>query len=309
MSRLVVAIPTLTLVLAAALTLVVACEGDGASGGGAADTSHASDVSLAGDGTPLADTGTSDTAAPLGDAVGDAVGDAAAPEDVPSPPADVPAPPEDVPGPPEDAPAPPADVPAPPADVPADVPPAEDVPLPPAETLTVACTVRYVLDESQATDMVYMALHFGDLVQQWGIEGTVRGVDLTAFPEKMYYGAHPPDGDLLSLIQVSMLAGLVPAYSVRVDFFPDTAVVTGSEWGVGVDEGDAQAVVVRHDGTSSLCLFAMGIEGALTVISASGVDATEGGAFRVTGSMQMADPAGVEGACELFAASGIPCCE
>ena len=60
-------------------------------------------------------------------------------------------------------------------------------------TLTVDCSVPFVLDASRRDDYAYMVQHFGDLIQEWGITGSVDGHDITAFPEKMYFGMHPPD--------------------------------------------------------------------------------------------------------------------
>lgn len=226
------------------------------------------------------------------------------------------------------------DVPAtdvPPADAPADTPaadlppadegpadaPANDVPAPDAGTdegpaptpvgrLTVNCDVPGVLDASKAGDMLYMTSHFGDLVQQWGITGTVAGVDLTAFPEKMYYGTHPVDEAYLTLTQASMTDGLQPVYSVRIDFVPDSAVTAGSAWGVGLEDGQAVATVVKHNGTSSLCVLAMGLGGTLTFAKAAGVTQVEGGSFAVSGAFDVVDPHDVAGVCESLGAGG--CC-
>jgi len=177
----------------------------------------------------------------------------------------------------------------------------------PIGTLTVNCAVPYVLDASKATDMMYMVKHFGDMVQQYGITGTVGGVDLTTYPEKMYYGTHPPagQGSYVSLMQASMTDALAPVYSVRVDFDPDTAVKTGSVWGLGLDAGDAFALLLFHTSQTAYCVKAIGVGGSLTFQSAVNVTALEGGSFTVTGSMDMGDPHDLPGLCDEGV---LPCC-
>ncbi|MBP7126384.1 hypothetical protein KBD49_08470 [Myxococcota bacterium] len=166
--------------------------------------------------------------------------------------------------------------------------------------LAVDCSVPTVLDASRSNDMLYMTTHFGDLVQQWGITGTVAGVDLTAFPEKMYYGTHPRDDAYLTLIQASMTQGLQPVYSVRIDFAPDSAVTAGSSWEVGLEEGQALAVVVRHDGTSSYCVLGVGLGGSLVFSKASGVTQVEGGTFAVAGSFDVVAPRDLPDVCDAL---------
>jgi hypothetical protein len=95
------------------------------------------------------------------------------------------------------------------------------------------CDVPYVLDASQLRDQSYALSHFGDLVQQYCITGTVDGSDISSFPEKMYYGQHDA-GETLSLIQTSMTSALSPAWSVKVDFAPDSSVTPASVWHVAL---------------------------------------------------------------------------
>jgi len=290
------------------LVLLAACEGGDGGNGSGADVPAPADS-----GAPPADTG-----GPL-----DIPGP---PEDVPAPPEDVPvAPPEDVPvtppedvpvTPPEDVPATPpdvpqpTDVPAPPPDVPAvpDVP-AADVPAAVGDRLTVDCAVPYVLDGSRVSDMSYIALVFEYLIQQYCITGTFQGADITAFPEKMFYGSHLPTDEVLTLTQLSLQNMLEPPrFSVRVDFFPDTAVTPGSRWDVGLDEGDAVAFILGHPSAQTVCLRALATGGSLQFAGALNVTQTEGGSFRVAGTLDMVPARDVPDACEIFAASGLACC-
>ena len=159
------------------------------------------------------------------------------------------------------------------------------------DLLTVNCDVPYVLDASRVAEVEYMWLHFNDLIQQYGITGMVRGVDITAYPEKMYYGQNDSAGTM-SLVQVSMADALTPEYSVKVDFFPDTDVVTDAVWtvGVGINPGEAIAGLIRHPTAQTMCLFAIGSSGQLTFSAATGCDQTEGGSFSVSGMMLMINP-------------------
>jgi len=199
------------------------------------------------------------------------------------------------------------------------VEPAPDVPaldttpsVTPIGTFAVNCAVPYVLDASQASNTMYMVLHFGDLMQQYCITGVVGGVDVTQvapgqeYPEKMYYGSHPPagQGSYVSLMQASMTDSLQPVYSVRVDFDPDSAVKPGSTWGLGLDAGDAFAMLLHHTSLADYCVMAVGVGGSLTFSAASNVTAVEGGSFTVAGSMDMGDPHDVG----LCGADGLPCC-
>jgi len=168
--------------------------------------------------------------------------------------------------------------------------------------------VPFVLDASRVSEMAYMIEHFSDLIQQYGITGTVRGVDITAYPEKMYYGQHDA-GNMLSLVQFSMTAALDPEYSVKVDFSPDTEVITGAVWtvGVGVNPQEAIAGLIRHTSQSTMCLFAFGTAGQLTFSAASGCDQVDGGSFSVSGSMLMSNPWDVVDLCSEMPPE-LPCC-
>ncbi len=195
-----------------------------------------------------------------------------------------------------------------------DVAPIDTTPsVTPVGTLAVNCAVPYVLDASQATSMMYMAMHFGDLVQSWCITGTVGGLDVTQvapgqeYPEKMFYGSHPAagQGSYVSLMQASMNDALAPVYSVRVDFDPDTAVKAGSVWGLGLGAGDAFAMLLHHTSQTEYCVQAVGVGGSLTFSAASNVTAVEGGSFTVAGSMDMGDPHDLPGLCDEGL---LPCC-
>jgi len=202
------------------------------------------------------------------------------------------------------------------ADVaPEDVPPSDaagdpgtDTTVPPTTIghLTVGCDVPFVLDASQVTSQLYMISHFSDLVQEYCITGTVGGVDLTSWPEKMFYGSHPADDAYLTLTQASMNQSLSPQYSVRIDFVPDSAVTTGSQWPVGLDDGNAVAMVIKHTSTTTLCVAGVGTGGTLTFTKATGVTQVEGGSFTVSGAFDVADPKTMPGVCESLGTSG--CC-
>jgi len=174
-------------------------------------------------------------------------------------------------------------------------------------TLSVNCDVPYVLDASKASDMMYMVSHFGDLVQAYGIVGSVDGNDLTAYPEKMYYGSHPAagQGSYVSLVQVSMTDGMAPTFSVRIDFNPDYAVSAGSNWEVGSGAGKAVALVLKHTSQTEYCLLAVGYAGSLHFDTATGVTQVEGGSFKVSGSVEVGDPHDVAGTC----GPSLQCCQ
>ncbi|HEY3356771.1 MAG TPA: hypothetical protein VGQ83_26205 [Polyangia bacterium] len=175
--------------------------------------------------------------------------------------------------------------------------------------MAVNCTVPYVLDAAQTGSMGYMAGHFGDLVQQYCITGVVDAVDVTAAPEKMYYGQHDA-GTTVSLVQTSMSAGLTPQYSVKIDMDPDSAVTTGASWTVGIGglgATEAIAGLLKYQGTASVCLYAVGVAGTLTFTDVTNVTATEGGAFHVTGSFELGNPWDVTDFCSNTPAA-LPCC-
>ena len=172
----------------------------------------------------------------------------------------------------------------------------------------VDCSVPFVLDANQVGDMMYMTSHFADLVQQWGITGTVDGVDVAAYPEKMYYGTN--DGNnTLSLTQVSMSAGLSPTYTVKIDFIPDSDVTTGAAWtvGVGINPMEASVGLVEHVGAQSMCLYAMGTAGQLNFGTAINCDQIEGGSFDVSGTALMTNPWDVLDTCSNMPPN-LPCC-
>ena len=175
--------------------------------------------------------------------------------------------------------------------------------------LQVDCDVPFVLDASRTSDALYMAGHFADLVQEWGITGVIDGVNITAFIEKMYFGSHAPDEPVLSLTQSSMQDIFTPRYAVKIDFMPDEAVTAGSVWEVGIDEDEAVGVLMRHQGPAELCLFSIAYAGSLSFLSAVDVTRIEGGSFSVEGTMEMGAPADLPGMCDLFESTGIPCCE
>lgn len=180
-------------------------------------------------------------------------------------------------------------------------------------TLAVDCDVPFVLDASKVTNMPYMTSHFGDLVQDYGITGVIGGQDITTFPEKMFYGMHTPPtadpSDLLSLTQLSMQTVSDPRFSVRVDFQPDTDVTPGSTWPVGIDNGQAAAVLFRHVSATQLCMMSIGVGGSLTFQTATNVTTVEGGAFHVVGSINMVVPEEVPDICDIAQAGGFPCCQ
>ncbi len=173
--------------------------------------------------------------------------------------------------------------------------------------LSVDCDVPYVLDGSQIDDMLYMTSHFGDLIQEYGITGTVDGNDITAYPEKMYYGYHSPTEPVMILTQISMASLTSPTFSVQIEFDPDADVVTGAEWAVGTVEGDAFALVIEHASMDEMCLLGVGYGPPLTFSAATDVTLLEGGAFEVAGTFDVVDPTEVGDLCTEMAAQ-LPCC-
>ncbi len=166
----------------------------------------------------------------------------------------------------------------------------------------------YVLDASRITDMNYMTMHFEHLVQQYCISGTVGGIDVTGFPEKMYYGQHD-QASTLSLVQTSMSDGLSPQYSVKLDFVPDSDVVADAVWTVGVGIEDQEAIVglIRYEGQNSMCLYALGQSGQLTFSQAVDCDQIEGGSFSLQGNAMLINPWDVADFCSQTPAN-LPCC-
>ena len=174
--------------------------------------------------------------------------------------------------------------------------------------LSIDCDVPYVLDASRITDMNYMTMHFEHLVQQYCISGTVGGIDVTGFPEKMYYGQHD-QASTLSLVQTSMSDGLSPQYSVKLDFVPDSDVVADAVWTVGVGIEDQEAIVglIRYEGQNSMCLYALGQSGQLTFSQAVDCDQIEGGSFSLQGNAMLINPWDVADFCSQTPAN-LPCC-
>jgi hypothetical protein len=178
-----------------------------------------------------------------------------------------------------------------------------------SNVMTVACSVPYVLDAAQTGDMSYMTTHFADLVQEYCITGVVDDIDVTASPEKMYYGQHD-SGTTLSLVQTSMTSGLSPQYSVKIDLSPDSSVTSAATWTVAIGGlGDTEAVagLLKYQGTTSVCLYAIGTSGSLTFSEVSDVTAVEGGSFDVAGSFQLSNPWDISSFCSE-APSSLPCC-
>ncbi|MBI5525569.1 MAG: hypothetical protein HY897_04480 [Deltaproteobacteria bacterium] len=172
-------------------------------------------------------------------------------------------------------------------------------------TLAVNCDVSYVLDASKISNMTYMASHFSDLVQQYCITGTVGGVDIASYAEKMYFGSHASGDPILSLTQMSMISVTSPQYSVKVDFDPDSAVTQGSVWQVGPE---AMAAVIKHITAQQICLLGWGEGGSLTFGAVQGVTQIEGGSFSVSGSMDIVDPRDITDLCAVMPAE-LPCCQ
>lgn len=295
--------------------LLAACEGSGGSGGfdaggggGGGDTGGAADVGgspdVRADAAPGADSAGPADVPPGGDAPVDVGGPPDVPIDAPGI-ADLP---------------PPADVPEP-ADLAPDVPPSPDVPVepdvalsdvppPPRNELTVDCAVPYILDGSRLQDLAYISEHFGHLIQQYCITGSYEGTDIASFPEKMYYGSHLPGDDVLTLTQISMQSLLEPPrFTVRVDFLPDSAVLPGSVWAVGLEDGNALGVLLGHPTQETVCLRALATGGSLTFGAVTDATLPEGGAFVVAGTLDLTPAVEVEDACAIFAESGLPCCD
>lgn len=178
-----------------------------------------------------------------------------------------------------------------------------------SNVMTVNCKVPYVLDASRITDQAYMLSHFSDLVQQYCITGMVDSIDVSASPEKMFYGQHD-SGNTLSLVQTSMSAALMPEYSVKIDFSPDTEVQDGKVWTVsvaGLNPPEAVAGLLRYQGTTSVCIYGIGMSGQLTFSGVKSVTQVEGGSFTLTGSFEVGNPWDLSDFCSQAPAE-LPCC-
>lgn len=177
-----------------------------------------------------------------------------------------------------------------------------------ADLLTIGCDVPYVLQASKISDLAYMATHFAHLVQQYCITGLISGVNITTYNEKMFYGQHDAS-TTLSLVQTSLTAALAPAYSVKIDFNPDTSVKNNSIWPVGIAQlnpNEASVAVIRYDGLSP-CLWRIGTAGQLKFTKVKDVTLTEGGAFEASGTAKVDDPWNITGFCSETGAE-LPCC-
>jgi|GEM_PF-5089336 hypothetical protein len=177
-----------------------------------------------------------------------------------------------------------------------------------ANLLTIGCDVPYVLEASKVSDIAYMTSHFAHLMQQFCITGIVEGADLTNYPERMFYGQHD-SGNTLSLVQTSMTALLAPAYSVRIDFIPDTGVTTGATWTVGIGgltTNEALVAVIRYDGLAP-CLWRTGTSGQIKFSKVKDVTLIEGGSYEATGAAMLSNPWDISGFCSETAPE-LPCC-
>jgi hypothetical protein len=173
-------------------------------------------------------------------------------------------------------------------------------------TLT-SCNVPYALNAAKLGDQAYLASHFSHLIQQYCITGIVRGANLAVDPEKMYYGSHATG--VATLTQIAFTSGMMPTYSVKINFKPDSAMKAGSVWGAGLVETPNEAIVAvyKHLSASSQCLFGIGTGGKITVASASNMTA-EGGTFNVSGNINVADPKDIQVVCDEAAGTSAPCC-
>jgi len=175
--------------------------------------------------------------------------------------------------------------------------------------LFTGCNVPYVLDGDQLGDQAYLGSHFAHLIQQYCITGGYDGSDITAYPEKMYYGEHD-SGNTVSLVQLSLGAGMTPEWTVRVNFSPDTDFTSGSVWNAsigGINPPEAEVILIRHQGMTSMCLKAIGTTGNITVTSAVDCTLQEGGSFSLSGLVQLTNPWDTAGYCASTPPS-MPCC-
>ena len=175
------------------------------------------------------------------------------------------------------------------------------------DQLTIAsCSIPYVLDASKVSDVIYMTSHFDHLVQQYCITGSYDGQDFTAFPEKMVYGQHNGAG-VISLVQVSMSAGLAPTWTVKLDFDPDTDFTAGSIWKPVATDPDTPQVsiaLLKHEGTT-ICVEAVARTGEVSVVKAENCTLLEGGTFELQGTVGMVAP---QRAGDYCTRSTVPCC-
>jgi len=171
------------------------------------------------------------------------------------------------------------------------------------------CDVPYVLDAALVSDQAYLVSHFAHLVQQYCVTGSYDGVDITAYPEKMYYGQHD-SGNTLSLTQLSLGTGMTPEWTVKVDFSPDTDFTAASVWNAsigGINPPEAYVGLIRHQGMTSMCLKAIGTTGNITVASAVDCTLQEGGSFSLSGQVQLTNPWDIQDYCSQTPAN-LPCC-
>ena len=184
-----------------------------------------------------------------------------------------------------------------------------DIQAPPPGELAVNCAVPYVLDaeKMQKQDVPYLMEHFAHLMQDYCMVGTVLGVEVHSYAEKMYFGSHAKGSPALTLQQSSMDKGLLgpdPKYTVQVTFDPLSAFTEGSAWTVG---DGATVLMLQHDGLEGLCTAGFGTGGTLTVTQAEGVQEDEGGSFTVEGTMAIEPAEDVPGVCAMVAMMA-PCC-
>lgn len=174
------------------------------------------------------------------------------------------------------------------------------------------CNVDFVLDAVQMTGagaQAYLTAHFNHLVQDYCITGGYDGNDVTAYPEKMYYGQHDA-ADMISLVQLSMSGTMNPEWTVKLDFNPDTDFTTSSTWNAsvgGVSPPEVNVGLIRHLGTQSMCLKAIGTSGNVNISSAVDCTLQEGGSFALSGSVQLTNPWDITEYCSNTPPN-LPCC-
>ena len=189
----------------------------------------------------------------------------------------------------------------------------------PVDTLAVECSVPYLLDDELVTnmDMNYLISHLSDMVSEYCITGIVKGVDIASFPYKSYFGTHSNDLDEVYLIQSGRNGYLGDVkLTTRVQFAPDSKITDGTVWPVRLNttpvEGEALALVVEHISDEEVCCYGIGTAGELKISDVvNDVTVIGDGQFKVTGTIDIADPHDIADICELFAGdSELPnCCE